>query len=430
MKSVISALLSAALLVSASAAALAADSGDTLAADTLYTLELVEGSDAGYELDRVPTRIEALVFSMRLAGLADEAVGCRAGFPFTDIPAWANEYVSYAYENGLIEGISDTEFGSDMPARDKDFLTLLLRVLGYSDSDGDFTWATSGSAAVRLGVAQSLYSDFDRGDMFDCALAALTCRLNGQDITLIDSLVASGDVDRAKASALGLTGLRPLSAVQVAERYSSAVAMLECYANSVQLLNKTPSSNASGFFISEDGILVSNYHTIDKAVYCSVTLESGEQFAVERVLYYDADIDVSVLKVSQTPIGGGEAVSFPYLNMMSSATTKVGDVVYALGNPLGLQSSISSGIISNNHRETSQFVMPMIQNTASISQGSSGGALMNEYGYVIGITSGYFTYGQDMYLAVPIAAVLEADLSGEGITLAELAAMDITASNS
>ena len=119
-------------------------------------------------------------------------------------------------------------------------------------------------------------------------------------------------------------------------------------------------------------------------------------------------------------MGGGEKASFPYLSMLTTETVHVGDTVYALGNPLGLQNSLSTGIISNSQRVTSAFALPMLQNTASISKGSSGGALFNEYGYVIGITSGYFSYGQDMYLAVPIDAVLEADLTVEGLTLPQL----------
>ena len=428
MKRLLSAALAAALIFSASGSALAAERSSA-AADTLYTLDLVSGSGSGYELDRVPTRMEALVFTLRLAGLEDEALEYDGQSTFTDVPAWGAQYTAYAQANGLVNGVSDAVFGADDSINSRDFLTMLLRVLGYSEDEGDFTWATADLTAVRLGIAESVYTEFDRGDMFDCALAALSCRMSGQDVTLIDSLIASGDVDRAKASALGLTGLRPLSAVEVAERYSSAVALLQCYANSVQLLNKTPNSTSSGFFISDDGILVTNYHTIDDAIYCSVTLESGEQYSVERVLYYDPDIDISVLKVSRTPIGGGDEAVFPYLELMSADGARVGDVVYALGNPLGLQSSISSGIISNNHRVSDSFALPMIQNTASISEGSSGGALMNEYGYVIGITTGYFTYGKDMYLAVPSDAVLSADLDGDGITLSELAEMDIAAGN-
>lgn len=420
MKRFTSALLAAVFVISLSTASFAAD-GQAIAADTLYTLDLITGTGNGYELDRAPTRLEALVFALRLSGLEDEAISEGGHAPFMDVPSWATQYVCYAYANGLINGIDELHFGGDMQVRDKDFFSLMLRTLGYSEQAGDFSWALSGSVAVRLGIAEALYTDFDRGDMFECALAALTCHLKGSEVTLIDKLVASGDVDRAKASALGLSGARPLTAKEIAERFTSSVVLLECYDSSTSMMNLTPSSNSSGFFISENGLLVTNYHTIDASIYAVVTMDSGEQFNVEKVLYYDAAIDAAVVKVDQTPLGGGNEATFPHLNMLSTETVNVGDNVYALGNPLGMQNSLSSGIISNKQRVTTSFALPMLQNTASISRGSSGGALFNEYGYVIGITSGYFSYGQDMYLAVPIDAVLGADLTVEGLTLPELA---------
>lgn len=420
MKRLVSAALAAVLILSLASSAMASDSRE-LAADTLYTLELLEGTGSGYELERTPTRAEALVFVLRLSGLKDEAESADGICPFTDVPAWAAPYVRYAYDRGLVHGIDAEHFGPDMPVRDKDFFSLLLRAMGYSEEAGDFSWALSSSAAVRLGIAQSIYTDFDRGAMFECALAALTCRMKDQELTLIDKLVAGGDVERARAAALGLSGARPLTAREISERYTSAVVLLECFDSSASIISRTPDSNSSGFFISADGLLVTNYHTIDEAIYAVVTLDNGEQYQVERVLFYNAEIDAAVVKVSQSPMGDGEKATFPYLNMLSTETVHIGDTVYALGNPLGLQNSLSSGIISNNQRLTSSFALPMLQNTASISKGSSGGALFNEYGYVIGITSGYFSYGQDMYLAVPIDAVMDADLTVEGLTLPELA---------
>jgi len=417
MKKIFAVILAAVLLLTVPAAA--AD-GRLLAADTLYTLGLVSGTGNGYELDRFPTRAEALAFTLRLAGLEDEAKDFDGASPFTDVPNWARQSVDYAYFHGLVSGIDDSHFGAQMQVRDKDFFTMLLRLLGYSEEAGDFSWALSGAVAVRLGIAEALYTGFDRGDMFECALAALTCPLKDQDVTLIDKLVAGGDVERAAANALGLSGARPLTPQEISDRFTTSVVYLEGFESAASLVNRASNTRSTGFFISGDGLLVSNYHTIEGAIYATITTDDGERYPVEKVLYYNAEIDASVLKVSQTPMGGGEKAVFPYLRMMSAATVHIGDTVYALGNPLGLKNSLSVGIISNNQRITSGFELPMLQNTASISQGSSGGALLNEYGYAIGITTGSFTYGKDMYLAVPIDPILEADLGTEGITLQEL----------
>lgn len=417
MKKIISAILASVMCFTLPV--LATENGEA-SADILYTLDLIEGTDNGYELDKAATRLEMLVFTLRLAGLEDEALASVCSSPFIDVPDWGEAYVSYAYENGLISGIDSENFGSDMAVRDKDFFTMILRVLGYSDDAGDFSWATSSAVAVRLGISEQVYTDFTRGDMFDCALGALTAAVKDEGTTLVDKLTTSGDIDRAKASALGLSGERPLSAREIADRCSPAVGLLECYDSSTSVIDRSPDSNSSAVFISSDGIMVTNYHTIDGSVYATVTLSTGEQYAVESVLFYNADIDAAVIRVSNTAIGTDESTVFPYLDMAATDTVHVGDTVFAIGNPLGLQNSLSSGIVSSKERVLSAFALPMIQNTASISQGSSGGALLNEYGDIIGITSGYFSYGQDLYLSVPIDPIIEADLSGEGYTLKEL----------
>ncbi len=418
MKKLFSLLLATTMICSSATYALATDENSSnVTADMLYTLDLVEGTENGYELERIPTRLEALVFTLRLSGLEDEAEIYEAEIPFTDVPEWGVPYVAYASDNGIITGIDDTTFGSDMEVRDKDFYTMLLRTLGYSEENGDFTWSNSSTFAVRLGLIPYVDTNFDRAAMFDCALAALSTKLNDSDMSLIDTLVTNGDIEKAKASALGLIANEALTAREISERYTPSVVFLTFYETSASILNDSPDSNSSGFLISADGIVVTNYHSIDSAIYSIAVLSSGEEIAVDRVLYHNKEADVAVLKLDDETLDGAEVGPYPYLDMVSSETAFVGDNVFALGNPLGLQNSISSGIISNKNRVISDFAFPMIQNTASISTGSSGGALLNEQGDVIGITSGYFSYGKDMYLAVPIDAVMEADLTVVGMSL-------------
>lgn len=113
----------------------------------------------------------------------------------------------------------------------------------------------------------------------------------------------------------------------------------------------------------------------------------------------------------------------------SSAGThdiRAGDTVYALGNPLGLGLAVSSGIISATVRDVERYALPCVMSSADISQGSSGGALLNVYGQVIAVTSGAYLYGNNMYLAVPVDPVLTADLSGEGLTLKQVADIQAT----
>ena len=109
------------------------------------------------------------------------------------------------------------------------------------------------------------------------------------------------------------------------------------------------------------------------------------------------------------------------MELAGTQDIRAGDTVYALGNPLGLGLAVSSGIISATARDVERYALPCVMNTADISQGSSGGALLNVYGQVIAVTSGAYVYGNNMYLAVPVDPVFTADLTGEGQTLKEVA---------
>ena len=97
------------------------------------------------------------------------------------------------------------------------------------------------------------------------------------------------------------------------------------------------------------------------------------------------------------------------------------DQVYALGAPLGLTLTISSGVVSATDHQVAQFGFGCIVNTADISHGSSGGALLNTLGHVVGVTSGAYEAGNNLYIAIPLTPVLEADWTAGGLTLREVA---------
>lgn len=124
----------------------------TAYADALHDLGLFQGSQKGYELTRPATRAEGMVMLIRLLGDEAEAKSYQGKHPFTDVPAWANSYIAYAYQKGYTNGISKTQFGSMMELRYHDYLTFLLRALGFSDHGGDFTWETADKAAVDHGI--------------------------------------------------------------------------------------------------------------------------------------------------------------------------------------------------------------------------------------------------------------------------------------
>lgn len=124
----------------------------TTYADALHKLGLFQGSQKGYELTRPATRVEGIVMLIRLLGDEAEAKAYKGKHPFTDVPLWANSYITYAYEKGYTSGISKTQFGSTMQLRYLDYMTFLLRALGYSDRGGDFSWEAADKAAVDHGI--------------------------------------------------------------------------------------------------------------------------------------------------------------------------------------------------------------------------------------------------------------------------------------
>ena len=89
--------------------------------------------------------------------------------------------------------------------------------------------------------------------------------------------------------------------------------------------------------------------------------------------------------------------------------------------PLGLTLAISDGIVSATDHEVEGYTFPCVINTADISHGSSGGVLMNVYGRVVGVTTGAYSAGNNLYISVPLIPILSADWTAEGVTLAEVA---------
>ena len=120
-------------------------------ADGLYRLGLFRGTDYGYELERSATRTEALVMFLRLLGQESTALSWTGSHPFTDVPAWADRYVSYAYAMGYTNGISATQFGGTQAVSARDYLTFLLRALAYAEGT-DFAWASAVEDSAHLGL--------------------------------------------------------------------------------------------------------------------------------------------------------------------------------------------------------------------------------------------------------------------------------------
>ena len=157
----------------------------------------------------------------------------------------------------------------------------------------------------------------------------------------------------------------------------------------------------SGFILTPDGYIVTNYHVVGDADTVKVTLYNGDSYDAQYI-GGDEDYDIAVIKI--------EATDLPNVTLGNSDSLNVGDHVLAIGNPLGeLTFSMSEGIASSVNRAIDVDGTPfnMIQVTAAINPGNSGGPLFNEYGEVVGIVSAkYSSYAsqsvEGLGFAIPI----------------------------
>lgn len=128
--------------------------------EILASLGYLKGTDDGLELDRNLTRAEGAIMYSRLLGLEEEAQVFASENPnyesgFTDVPEWAEDTLNYLHHLDLVNGISETLYGSNAPMTEAQYTTLVLRALGYSDRDGDFVWSASTQKALDI----DLYAD-------------------------------------------------------------------------------------------------------------------------------------------------------------------------------------------------------------------------------------------------------------------------------
>ena len=194
--------------------------------------------------------------------------------------------------------------------------------------------------------------------------------------------------------------------MQPAEVYASTVnstVSINTASSGTNVFGQTTqtASSGSGFIITQDGYIVTNYHVVNGANTIKVTLYNGDTYDATLV-GGDSDYDVAVLKINATGLTP--------VTLGSSADVNVGDSVLAIGNPLGeLTFSMSGGYVSSCNRAINVDGTPfnMIQVDCSINPGNSGGPLMNLYGEVVGIVSAkYSTYSsttvEGLGFAIPI----------------------------
>lgn len=149
----------------------------------------------------------------------------------------------------------------------------------------------------------------------------------------------------------------------------------------------TTMSSGSGIILSEDGYIVTNAHVLQNCDTFWVSIGKDRTIVPATCIGMDTKTDLAVLKVEQTGL--------PAATIGDADSLLVGEEVVAIGNPAGLTGTVTNGIVSALHRQVKSgstgFDMDCIQTNAAISPGNSGGALVNLYGQVVGITSSKYT---------------------------------------
>ena len=149
-------------------------------------------------------------------------------------------------------------------------------------------------------------------------------------------------------------------------------------------------SAGSGFFIDDQGTIVTNYHVIDQGASMSVQAEDGGSYDVKEVVDFNPVYDLAILKIDIT--------GNPYLSF-SETDVRTGEKVYAVGSALGtLTGSFTEGTVSSTSRTVG--MIDCIQMDAAISEGNSGGPLVNSYGDVVGINTFSYADGENLNLAI------------------------------
>lgn len=398
MKKRLVSLLCALLLLCGAVPAASALEGEALqAAKTLTALHLLDSVPSAKALKTPAARVRATELLVRLYGVTS-----------------ATRDVSpqeYAAAQGWVTVTSDQQ----EPVPTAEFCASLLRQLGYKEG---FDNENAALFARRAGLLARDYGDtLTLGELYELVRDALPFP-DAEGVSAAQRLVDKGICTQAD-----IQGLFPqeLTARQVADRHMAAVFRLDTYRTEKQYEKDQSDNGGSGFFVTAGGLAVTNYHTIKGSSFATVTLVTGETFPVEKVLFYDIDADLALLRVSQTTRDGKTtAPFFSFLEIAEDPDLRPGDQVYTMGVPLGITLAISDGVISAVNHQAEGFTLPCVINTADISHGSSGGVLMNIYGRVVGVTTGAYSSGNNLYLSVPLTPVLEADWTVEGITLAEV----------
>lgn len=353
-------------------------------ADNLYQLGLFKGVGTDkdgkpiYELDRAPTRYEALVMLIRLLGKEKQALSNGNYMPFKDVADWAKPYVSYAYTFDYTTGTSYTTFSGEETVTASQYLTFVLRALGY-ESGKQFNWDTAWTLSDPLGLTSGEYKDgshFTRGDAAKIAYNALSQTMSTGSYTLMSFLKDTNAVTLEAIAKVGLSDkLNPkvMGSSEIFAKFNYGVLHIKSYDNYGKVI-----SEGSGYLIwgPDNAQIYTNYNLVKNAYGVSVTFPfTNKTYFADYISAYREDCDIAKLLINRnffhTGLGG------PSADVVKDAE------VFALDNSSVTGPTIAKGTINTiGIGKEAKMIF-----TGSLPTGSTGGPLLNTYGEVVGIIS-------------------------------------------
>ncbi len=241
-------------------------------------------------------------------------------------------------------------------------------------------------------VSQTIIAKTDHNYVVESVLKEATCASVGTKKLTCDSCFAyiteSYELEKYSATEINNQALKYVGEITTYDKQGYALSI------------------GTGFVYSSDGKIITNYHVIDGAYSAEIVI-NGTTYTIQKVLAYDETIDLAVLKIN--------ANSIPYATICTREIP-VGSTVYAIGSSRGLTNTFSRGIVTYYNRVVDG--VSHIQHDASITNGNSGGPLINEYGEVVGINTWLLTNSQNLNFAVFTAEIDNLEF-GTPMSLAE-----------
>lgn len=356
---------------------------------------------------------EVIAFGARIMSIYNSD-----GESFVSDGEWYEPYVSYAVKNGIIRDGDEILSYLKKPATRAQTAYVLANSLPFTELSNI---NTSINSIPDVAVSDSYYNEI--------IMLYRAGVLSGKDE--YGTFSPTENVTRAETAAAINRIINPSSRLSItlkekdtqsageqydAERVSQAASPSVFY---IELYDKNGKATASGsgFFIDTDGTAVTNYHVINDAYSAKIVTVTGSVYDVKSVLGYDKENDLAILKID----GSG----FNALELADSDNAKNGQHIFCIGSPLGLDNSITEGVISNTSRTIDG--QEYIQISAPISSGSSGGAVLDTNSRVIGVSAAGIEKGQNINLAIPSNRINEV-ARDKNITLEEFQSSKSSAS--